>query len=93
MKSHVTEAELAAINASHLDFTNSPAIIRGVSQSQFSVARHYGGCRAHGTDYVYVPPSDELIRADVIKLLAKIRKESARKKKAEMTEKQQTLFG
>ena len=93
MKSHVSEQELSAINSSGLNFSVAPAIIRGVSSSQLSVARHYGGCRAFGRHYVYVPTTDELIRDDVVRLLAKIRKVAVKAKNTEMAKKQQSLFG
>lgn len=92
MKSHVSEQELSSINSSGLNFSVAPAIIRGVSSSQFSVARHFGGCRAFGRHYVYVPPTDELIRDDVVKLLEKIRKADARTKREMAKRAQGVLF-
>ena len=47
--------------------TEPPDEIHDVSRSQFSVARHYGGCTFMGTRYVYVPLTDVLIREDVVK--------------------------
>ena len=38
-----------------------------VSMTQFSIARYSMGCTLNGDHYIYVPPTDELIRADVIK--------------------------
>lgn len=92
MKSHITEEELETIRQSGLNFTKSPAIISGVSQSQFSIARHYGGCLAYGKNYVYAPPTDELIRADVVKALAKIRRDAEKSRLKVMAEKQGVLF-
>jgi len=46
--------------------TNAPEIIRNVSYTQLSVARHYGGCTFQGRDYRYCPVDDTLIRADVL---------------------------
>lgn len=93
MKSHITPEELEAINSSGLNFTYAPAIIRGVCATQFSIARHYGGCHAYGKSYAYIPPTDELIRDDVVRLLAKIRKVAVKAKNTEMAKKQQYLFG
>lgn len=33
-----------------------------VSQTQLSVARHYGGCTVNGVEYVYDPTTDTLTR-------------------------------
>ena len=44
---------------------DAPAEIFGVSQSQFSVARHYGGMRYAGADYHYDTARDVLVRRDV----------------------------
>jgi hypothetical protein len=38
-----------------------------VSMTQFSIARYSMGCTLNGDHYVYVPKTDELIRADVLK--------------------------
>jgi hypothetical protein len=45
----------------------APDRIAGVSRSIFSVARHFGGCRAFGCEYVYDPRTDELVRSDLLK--------------------------
>lgn len=42
-----------------------PERIYNVSATQFSIARHYGGCKINGAYYVYDPRSDTLIREDV----------------------------
>lgn len=44
----------------------APEEIRGVSRSQFSVARHYGGCTFQRASYAYDPVRDVLIRRDVL---------------------------
>lgn len=44
---------------------DAPAEIFGVSHSQFSVARHYGGMRYAGADYRYDAARDVLVRRDV----------------------------
>jgi hypothetical protein len=75
--SYLTPDELDALQASGLDpFT--PYVIGGVSHSQFSVARHFGGCTYGGREYAYIPTTDELIREDVVKWVEKRRKEAQR---------------
>jgi len=56
----------------------TPYVIQGVSRGQLSPCRHYGGCVFNGAQYSYVPPTDELVRADVIKALAKEDKAAAK---------------
>lgn len=72
--SHLTPDELAALQETILP-RDTPFIIQGVSSTQLSVARHYGGCRVQGREYKYVPLTDELIRDDVVKWLLKYRKD------------------
>jgi len=43
----------------------APERIYGVSQSQFSVARYYGGCKFAGEIYHYDANTDSLVRMDV----------------------------
>lgn len=43
----------------------APEEIHGVSYTQFSVARHFGGCRYAGHHYHYDAGRDVLIRGDV----------------------------
>ena len=45
----------------------TPYVICGVSQTQFSVARSFGGCTFNGDAYTYFPATDELVRRDVLK--------------------------
>ena len=45
---------------------NAPDEIHHVSRTQFSIARHSGGCRAYGHYYYYDPAHDCLIRDDVL---------------------------
>ena len=59
----------------------APYAIRNVSTSIFSIARHYGGLRAYSTYYIYHPPTDELIRDDVFKLVMKWRKAAEKERK------------
>lgn len=49
----------------------TPYLIQGVSMSQFSIARYYGGITFQGDHYDYLEDSDELIRDDVRKWLKK----------------------
>ena len=44
--------------------------VANVSMTQFSVARHCGGCKHNGKYYVYNPTDDSLIREDVIAKLS-----------------------
>lgn len=83
MTSYLTELELDMLQLSDLS-RDSPYIIQGVSNGFFSVARHYGGCTAYDSRYVYHSPTDELIRADVIEWTRKFRRsvEKARKQVA-----------
>ncbi len=71
--SRLTEAEVLALHLSDLH-RRTPFVIGGVSSGMLSPLRHYGGGKFNGESYVYVPPTDELIRADVVKWLAKLRK-------------------
>ena len=48
-----------------------PFGMKGVSRTQLSIARHYGGIKYQGEHYVYIPETDELIRADVQKWKSK----------------------
>ena len=58
---YLTDDELNAVQSSGLDpFT--PYAIQGVSQTQLSIARHYGGCTYGGREYYYIPTTDELVR-------------------------------
>ena len=68
---YLTEAEVEAIQ--HLP-RDTPYCIQGVSQTQFSVARHYGSCRFNDHLYFYMEATDELIRDDVLKEVTKLRK-------------------
>lgn len=79
--SYLTADELAALQSTTLD-RGAPFIIAGVSTSQLSVARHYGGCRFQGLQYFYMRDHDELIRADVLKWLGAFRRRAERLEKA-----------
>lgn len=43
----------------------APERIYGVSQSMFSIARYYGGCKAYGETYHYDAATDSLVRMDI----------------------------
>lgn len=72
---YLTEAEIEAIQ--HLP-RDTPYCIQNVTQTQFSVARHYGCCTFQGRFYVYFPATDELIRDDVLKEVTKARRQARR---------------
>jgi hypothetical protein len=46
---------------------NRPERFYNVSQTQLSIARHYGGIKYNGADYHYDAESDTLTRMDVWK--------------------------
>lgn len=71
--SHLSETELLMLDLSDLP-RDTPFIICHVCQTQFSIARHYGGCKFQGRNYTYIQETDELLRDDVVKWLAKHRK-------------------
>ncbi len=85
---YLTDDELAAIQTLPRD---APYMIQGVSPSVFSVARYYGRMQFHGYLYHYMPESDELVRADVLRAVAKMR--NKRTPKAEPAAVQLTLGG
>jgi len=58
----------------------TPFGIEGVSQGQFSIARHYGGIKYNGDEYTYLPLTDELIRDDVLKWKSKNAAKPAKQK-------------
>ncbi len=88
--SYVTQAEIDAMNASSLT-RETPFLICGVRQTQFSIARFYGGAKFNGADYTYFEGSDELIRDDVLKWLTKLRKPKPLPKTETRTMKQKML--
>ena len=73
MTSYLTQEEIEALKASSLR-RDAPFLIRGVSHSQFSIARHYGGATFVGWHYTYMPAYDELVRDDVVKWVKRRRK-------------------
>ena len=87
--SYLTEDELMMIQ---LLPTGAPYVISHASQTQFSIARHYGGCKFNGHEYTYVPTTDELIRLDFFKLVTKERKKKAKADKDTNKDKQTELL-
>lgn len=62
----------------------------GVSMSQLSIARHYGGLKFNGSDYVYDQTDDSLTRSDVLRAVMRIRREDA--KAAKQAAEQDAMF-
>lgn len=67
----------------------APEEICGVSQSQFSVARHFGGCTYMGQPYIYDASQDRLIRRDVY--LARLKEDKAEAKALRDAERQRWM--
>jgi hypothetical protein len=70
MNSYISGAEEYAMR--HLD-RSTPFIFSGVSNTQLSIARHYGVINFQGQTYTYFPATDELIRDNVLKFVTKMR--------------------
>ena len=91
-ESFLTQAEVDAIQTLHRD---APYVIRGISDSQFSPARYYGGMNFQGVSYTYMPNTDEMIRDDVLKFVSKNRRaaeKAAKKEKPAANREQPKLF-
>lgn len=73
MSSYLTQEEADALQTSRLP-RDAPFLIEGVRQGQLSVARHYGGAIYNGWRYTYMPATDELVRDDVLKWVARRRR-------------------
>jgi len=78
----------------HINGVQAPYEIHNPMDTQFSIARHYGGCSAFGTSYVWLPHGGEydgpvLVRAD----LHKARQKDARKRAAEAVKQAKALQG
>lgn len=78
MNSYITAEEREAILADGLFAVGPPVLMGGVSRSQFSIARYYGGIMLNGYQYTYKFDTDELIREDLLKWLTKRRKAEAK---------------
>ncbi len=66
---------------------DAPERIYSVMSGHLSIARHYGGCRFNGHEYVYNPRDDSLIRADVLK-----REQAAKRQPRKKAKPQPSLF-
>ena len=53
-------------------------LINEVSKTQFSVARHYGGCTVQGERFTYLPEFDLLVKEKALKAAIKWAKEQAK---------------
>lgn len=80
--SFLSEDEVNALVTSNLR-ADTPYLIRGVSHTMFSTARYAGGAKYNGNSYTYLPPSDELIRDDVLKFVNKLRRKAKKKSSKE----------
>lgn len=70
---------------------DAPERILHIRQTQFSIARFYGGCTFKGHHYVYNPQDDSLTRYDIFQAEAKKRREEkAAERKAKRGEKGET---
>lgn len=75
MKSQLTQAEYDQLLLDDLIAGGKPQLIyRHISHGQLSIARYSGGAWINGCYYVYNPITDELLREDTVKALAKMRK-------------------
>jgi len=71
--SYLTESEIDALQLTALP-RDTAYMITGVSHTQFSIARHYGGISWNTHYYRYIPETDELVRDDVLRWVTKHRK-------------------
>jgi len=71
IKKYQTELMEKFGRSSNVAYTN-------VSSTQLSIARHYGVANVQGKHYVYNPTDDSLIREDVVKWIAKKKKNEGR---------------
>ena len=92
MRGHyaVTNDEVAALSVGLQD-QRAAWLYRFVSQTQLSIARHFGGITVNGKNYVYFPETDELIRDDVLAELRKMRKAKAEEALDRMVESAQQM--
>jgi hypothetical protein len=58
--------------------TDSPYVINGVMNTQFSIARFYGGVKFNDHHYFYDADHDQLVRGDVLAWITKQRKAAAK---------------
>lgn len=69
--------------------TGAPEDIHGVSRTQLSIARHYGGCKYQGVSYHYDAERDALVRLDV--WLDRLKEQSAEAKRIADAERKKWL--
>jgi len=77
--SYMTEDEIVMLDLSDLN-RDTPFMITNVSYTQLSIAKFYGAINYNGVIFEYMPETDELVRHDVVKWLAKFRKKPKVKK-------------
>jgi hypothetical protein len=71
---------------------DEPPAFVGVSYSQLSIARHYGGVKVGRHRYTYFPEFDELVRDDVVKMVAGMRRAARREAEADAMARQGSLL-
>ena len=89
--SAITQAELDDLILSGLP-DDTPYVIEDVSRGFFSIARHSGGAVFNGRAYVYEPPTDRLIRKDVLKYIMQQRKAAEREARRAAKAGEQDMF-
>jgi hypothetical protein len=67
-------------------------LYRNVSKTQLSIAWITMGLRINGHHYVYCPPTDELIRDDVLKAVQRLRKQHQALDRLVRTQEQMGLY-
>ena len=78
----LSEAERAYVLATVP--TDQVFMHRAVSQTLLSLVRHYGNTNINGVHFVYLPEHDELVRADLLTEIARMRRvEAAALRKAQ----------
>jgi len=70
---YLSASEVEAIQHLH---KRAPYSITDVSRGFFSIAMRAGGAVVNGSRYTYIPPHDELVRDDVLRAVAKLRKKA-----------------
>jgi hypothetical protein len=75
--SYLTDAEWQAVFAHFGVKPEAPALAySNVSDTQLSLARHYGGATVNGASYFYCADTDELIRHDVFRWIERQRSDA-----------------
>lgn len=81
----ITEDQIALLDLCGLH-RRAPFLIDGVLNTQFSIARFYGGIRYNGEHYTYLPDADQLVRDDVLAWLKKIEGNTEQGEKPQKTQ-------